>query len=96
MASQAWLLAGLSVVIGMMYVVGKRVDPNRGMVFACLYAGYSLFPLLDAWLCGRRMPLAQKQLLRYIGLDYLRGVGHVSGTGDPHANDSGIYPDVVF
>jgi peptidoglycan/LPS O-acetylase OafA/YrhL len=75
MASQAWLLAGLSLVIGVMYVVGKRVDPNRGMVFACLYAGYSLFPLLDAWLCGRGMPRGpQKQLLRYIGLDYLRGV----------------------
>lgn len=75
MASQSWVLVGLSLFITIMYVAGKRVDPHQGMFFALLYAGYSLFPLLDAWLCGRGMPRGpQKQMLRYIGLDYLRGV----------------------
>ena len=74
-ASQAWLLAGLSMLLATMYVVGKRVDPNRGMGHAVLFAGYSLFPLLDAWLSGRGITRGpQKQILRYIGLDYLRGI----------------------
>ena len=75
LATYSWIFAGLSGVIAIMYVLGKQVDASRSMLHAIMYAGHSLFPLLDAWLCGRGMPRGpQKQMLRYIGLDYLRGV----------------------
>lgn len=75
MASQTWLLAGLSLLLAVMYVIGKKSATRAGVIPAVLFAGYSLFPLIDAWLRGYGMPRrASPTLARNVGLDYLRGL----------------------